>query len=259
MSSDKVKHRDKQRLPKTDYKPTYPLNRAEITPSGHEIHYDDTPGNRRIRTAHASGTYTEMGDDGRTTSVVVGNKHEYVKQGVTVSIDQNSDVKIGGHNTLKVDGGTHIEIKGQTNIVLGAGKHTITTPGDLKIGAKNIEITAEQQFSVFAEQITLDAKQGGSGGVTIRGPEVSIYGYLGITNKTDRSFWLLAGESILTRSGRNTHFLSDRDILLTGGNSTDKGIRIIGADHVVMSRRTWVGQPNINTRVGPTASRCNFR
>jgi hypothetical protein len=258
MSSDKVKHRDKQRLPKSDYKPTYPLNRAEITPSGHEIHYDDTPGNRRIRTAHASGTYTEMGDDGRTTTVVVGNKHEYVKQGTTVSIDQNNDVKIGGHNTLKVDGGTHIEIKGQTNIVLGAGKHTITTPGDLKIGAKNIEVTAEQDFSVFAEKITLDAKQGGSGAVIIRGPEVYVYGYEGIVNQTDRSFTLRAEEGIIARAGWLIHLMSAKDIALSGGGSADKGMRIVGADHVVLSRRTWVGQPNINTRIGPTSPRCNF-
>lgn len=256
MSSDKVKYRDKERLPKSDYKPVYPLNRAEITPGGHEVHYDDTPGNRRIRIAHASGTYTEMGDDGRTTTVVVGNQHQYVKQGVTISIDQNNDVKIGGHHTLKIDGGAHIEVKGQTNIVMGAGTHTVTTPGDLKIGAKNIEMTAQEEFSIFGKYVVIDANEDG-GEMILRGPEIKIFGYDHILNKT-KDFYIRAEGSLLARGAERVHILGDNDIALTGGRSSDKGIRIVGAQHVVLSRRTWVGQPNINTRIGPGGPRCFF-
>lgn len=176
MSSDKVENRDPVRWPdsNTAFKPVYPLNRVDITPSGHEVHYDDTPGNRRIRIAHASGSYSEIANDGRLTTVTVGNEHKYCKQGITISIDQNQDIKIGGHSTIKVDGGAHIETKGETRVVMGGGKHSIQALGDLKIGAKNIDVVAQQTLNLGGKDVNVDSF---GGTVTVRGPSVRILGY----------------------------------------------------------------------------------
>lgn len=250
MSSDSVKYRDKERLPKTDFKPTYPLNRASITPGGHETHYDDTPGKRRIRVAHASGSYTEIGDDGRQTTVTVGNQHNYAKQGITLTIDQNNDVKIGGHNTLKVDGGAHIETKGQTNIVMGAGKHSVTGAGDIRVGAKNIEIVAQNELNLVGKDINIDSVNGGT--VTVRGKTVRLLGYKDLIMNSMGTTSMHSEEE--TKIGAQKITASSKsDILLLGGDSSNKGIKIEGASAVVLSQRTWVGMPNINTKLGAAA------
>lgn len=257
MSSDSVKHRDKERLPKSDYKPVYPLNRAEITPGGHEFHLDDTPGNRRIRLGHNSGSYFEFGDDGRSVNVVVGNEHKYNKQGVTISIDQNNDVKIGGHNTLKVTGGSHVEISGESKVVLGAGKHTVTALGDLKVGAKNIDIIAEQKLNLVGASVRIDATEAGGDSVTVRGPGVNLLAYKELVMNSQGSTSMYSEEG--TKIGAQlVTVLSKSNILLTGGGTTDKGIKVEGGSHVVMSARTWVGQRNVNTKTGPLAPRQFF-
>lgn len=115
-----------KRLAATSYKTQYPYNKVSLTESGHEVHYDDTPGAERIRVSHKSGTYHEISADGRSVTFNVGNKQEYNKGGVTMTVDNNNDVKVSGHNRLLVAGGQHIEVQGDASIAVGGDSLQVT-------------------------------------------------------------------------------------------------------------------------------------
>jgi hypothetical protein len=122
------------RLPPSTAAPEYPYNNAMVTRAGHEMHWDDTPGRERIRMAHRAGTYFEISEDGRKVELVSGNDYKYTKGGLTLTVDKNGDIKIGGNIRLVVGGDAHIEIKGSATAAVG---------GDLTVAAnKNAEIHA---------------------------------------------------------------------------------------------------------------------
>lgn len=130
-----------KRLPPSTYDAKYPFNRVTVTESGHEIHLDDSPGARRIRIAHASGTYTEISNDGKKVEVTVSGKHEYVKGGVTETVDKNVDQKVGGSYRQNVSGDTHTEVKGQVSQAIG-GDQTSIIGGDIITAAKGDVVMA---------------------------------------------------------------------------------------------------------------------
>lgn len=155
MSQDK-------RHPKTVYDGKYPFVRIEITESGHEIHYDDTPKKERIRESHKSGTYREISKDGKQVNMVVGNRVEYTKQGKTTTVDKNHDEKIGGSSRVSIHGGSHTEVKGNHSTAVDGdhktmvGKDVVTAvKGDMVTGVKGktkyrmgdgIEIKGDQKI-----------------------------------------------------------------------------------------------------------------
>lgn len=189
--------RNQNRLPNTTFAPEYPYNRVTVTEGGHETHVDDTPGNRRIRQSHASGTYSEVSEDGRKVEVVVGNHHQYNKAGYTLTIGENGDIKIQGHARISIGAGSHIEIAGDATIAVG-GNLTAMCMGDAKIGAKNAYVGATNNAEVNAGQ-KLSLKAGAS--VEISAPTVSIAGttYLGQDNEGGTS-----GARVETQGGPAT-------------------------------------------------------
>jgi hypothetical protein len=121
----------KTRIAKTSYESKYPYNQAFISEAGHEIHIDNTPGKERIRFAHKKGTYIEISPDGRKVELTVGNKQEYNKGGVTITIDENQDVKTHGHKRENNSGGTIVTVKGDADVVVG-GHSNMVVGGNMK-------------------------------------------------------------------------------------------------------------------------------
>ncbi len=115
----KARNRERERTPdqKKNRKGKYPMVYSQEFPGGHKMTFDSTPGHRAIEIVHGSGTTWQIAEDGKSTKVVVGNSHEHYKEGVTLTIDQNGDIKINGHTRLSITGGAHIEIAGDTNLV----------------------------------------------------------------------------------------------------------------------------------------------
>lgn len=118
------------RHPSTSYNAEYPYNRVTVTESGHMIEMDDTPGHERIRYAHRTGTYWEISPDGRKVELVVANDYRYVKGGLTLTIDNNSDVKIAGNHRLSIGGDAHIEIAGKASVAV-SGDAAIAVAGNM--------------------------------------------------------------------------------------------------------------------------------
>lgn len=167
----------KGRLNKTTAKSKYPHNQAWITESGHEMTFDNTPGNRRIRIAHGkSGTYMEMSENGKMVTHVTGNKQEKAKGGVTLTVDENNDVKIHGHQRILTGGGSHIETKGDANVTVGGNQNAIVmgnqnsaVAGDAYVGVKgNMKMNVSGNMdSKIAGDVTTNI--GGSQTTTVGG------------------------------------------------------------------------------------------
>ena len=173
-----------KRHPKSTYDAKYPYNRIEITESGHEIHYDDTPGKERIRRSHKSGTYEEISKDGKWVTVSVGNRIEYHKEGFTQTVDKNTDVKVGGATRSSVGGSSHSEVKGDSTSAVDGDSKTMVggdsvsaVKGDMVTGVKGAtkmrlgggielkgdakiesKIDAEAEF-LFGKTLVIDAKE----------------------------------------------------------------------------------------------------
>lgn len=130
---DKERNRERERF--TDVKKyskgKYPMRYVEEHIGGHRVVVDSTPGHRVTETYHGSGTYKLVAEDGSEHRMVVGNKHEYLKQGYTLTVDQNGDIRIEGHARVIIGGGAHIEVKGDVNMVV-TGNMTQTVGGDYK-------------------------------------------------------------------------------------------------------------------------------
>ena len=118
------------RHPSTAYRAAYPYNSVTLTEGGHLIEIDSTPGNERYRIGHKSGTYTEISANGRKVEVVVGHEHKYHKGGVTISVDQNYDVKISGGQRISVSGDAHIEVAGNSSSVT-KGNSVVAVNGNM--------------------------------------------------------------------------------------------------------------------------------
>lgn len=130
------------RLPPSSAAPEYPYNNASVTRSGHEMHWDDTPGRERIRLAHRAGTYFEISEDGRKVELVSANEYKYTKGGLTLTVDKNGDIKIGGNIRLVVGGDAHVEINGSATASIG---------GDLTVAVnKNAEVHAGSDATITA-------------------------------------------------------------------------------------------------------------
>lgn len=128
-----------ERHPKSEYGTIYPYGRVQVSESGHEIHFDDTPGKERIRIAHRTGTYTETGPDGRQVNMVVGHRLDYVKGGITLTTDKNLDAKVGGSRRDNVDGDAHREIAGQlTESVGGSETRMIGSDQVIAVGGDHV-------------------------------------------------------------------------------------------------------------------------
>lgn len=92
-----------QRHPNSTFQASYPYNQATVTRSGHELHFNDTPGHESIRLAHTKGTYIEMESSGRLVQTVTEKLYSYIKSTSTQTVDSHYDLKIGGTNTLNID------------------------------------------------------------------------------------------------------------------------------------------------------------
>jgi hypothetical protein len=117
------------RLPASTFNAQYPFNAVTVSRSGHEFHVDDTPGHERLRQAHKSGTFFEVSADGRKVELVVGDDYKYVKGGLTLTVENNGDIKIAGNLRLVVEGDVQAEVYGNMNTVV-SGDSTVATLGD---------------------------------------------------------------------------------------------------------------------------------
>jgi hypothetical protein len=122
----------------------YPLRNVMEYIGGHRQIFDSTPGHRIIEQAHGSGTFQQWSEDGTEIRVVVGNKHEHLKSGYTLTVNQNGDIKIDGHCRVSVGGGAHIEVAGDVSLV--------STGSITQYAAKDINLVAGGKINILGNK-----------------------------------------------------------------------------------------------------------
>jgi hypothetical protein len=160
--------KENTRSDKSTYNAQYPMNQVWETPSGHQLQVDNTPGHERIFIRHSSGTFMEMSADGKVQTFTVGDSKTTNKAGVTLTIDENNDVKISGHNRLMCSGGAHIEVAGDAGIAVG-GAVALVGMGPVNIRAKSAYLGTDGDLNINAGGgINMKA----AGNVTVRGANI---------------------------------------------------------------------------------------
>ena len=149
ISKERV--RDRERTPDTNKNRNgkYPMIFSQEFIGGHKLTFDSTPGHRVVELVHGSGTSWQIAEDGKETKIVVGNSHQHFKEGVTLSIDQNGDIKIEGHARISVGGGAHIEVKGDASLVV-AGDMNQFVGGNMNLavnGNYNQQVSGESNMT----------------------------------------------------------------------------------------------------------------
>jgi hypothetical protein len=116
----------------------YPNQKVWQTQGGIKLVYGDEKGKQFFRLIHPSGTYTEIYPDGKMTTLTVGDAKNYAKGGVTMTIDENGDIKFNGHSKFVVAGGAHIEVAGDAGVAVG---------GDIAmVGMKSFKMDVQDAY-----------------------------------------------------------------------------------------------------------------
>jgi hypothetical protein len=215
MSQDK-------RHPKSTFDAKYPYNRVEVTESGHEIHYDDTPGKERIRRSHKSGSYEEWSHDGKVVTMAVGNRVDYSKQGLTTTVDKNHDVKVGGSVRTSISGGSHSEIKGTSSTAVDGDSKTMVG-GNMVSAVKGDSVSGVTGKTVMrlggGIEVKGDAKMDGkfdSEASMEFGSTLDLSAKSDITIKSDTKITLIVGGSKIVIAPDHISIKSSGPIYLDG-------------------------------------------
>lgn len=113
----------------------YTKTDANVTPSGHMIEYNDTPGGERIRFKHKSGAGIDMLPDGSIAIAVKGKHVLTVMEDATVVIMGNANYEFNGDLNFNVKGDFNLNctnfntnvLGNKTDNIAGALRETIGT------------------------------------------------------------------------------------------------------------------------------------
>lgn len=116
----------------------YPNEKVWISQGGYKVTYGNEKGKEFVRMEHPSGQMTEIYPDGKMITMNIGDVKQYNKAGLSITIDENQDIHINGHNNIKVGGGSHIEVVGNAGIAVG---------GDIAlVGMKNFNFDVQNCY-----------------------------------------------------------------------------------------------------------------
>lgn len=193
---------------KPEIQPEYPNLHQVTYPGGQRITVDSTKGKERIRIEHPSGTYTEVYANGDKTDFVVGNSQTVNKSGITLTINNNGDIAIGGQARFLVGGGAHIEVAGDAGIVVG-GDTLLAGGGDLKASIDNAYLGTRGSLDINVAKNT-----------TIR-----TAGNLALETKGNATF---KTEGNMTQTTSGDTMMAARGNIATdgGGLNSSKGARV---------------------------------
>ena len=203
----------------------YPLRNVMEYIGGHRQVFDSTPGHRVIEHAHGSGTFQQWAEDGTEIRVVVGNKHEHLKSGYTLTVNQNGDIKIDGHCRVSVGGGAHVEVAGDVSIV---STGTIT-----QYAAKDINLVAGGKVNILGNKslnLTTDGthtvRVGKDHKSTVNGKSDNIIDGNHTSSIKGNSDNAIKGNMTSKTSGNETSTISGTKEITSSGNMTFKAPKI---------------------------------
>lgn len=139
----------------------YGLLKAWTWPDGTVISLNTRKGEENLRVHHSSGSYTEIRTNGTVVNFSSNNVLSYQKGGMTLTYDNNADVKGMGHARLSISHDAHIEVAKNASIMVN-GMADVHGTGHVKLSAADISLsTTEGSICLAAERdVEIKAKSG---------------------------------------------------------------------------------------------------
>lgn len=144
------------------YKPQYPYNNVTESESGHLLELDDTPGKERIGHTHASGTTSQIINDGSKIESIIGegytvynkNNTVYIVGNCNLAVDGDVNMRVGGNYTIDVDGDMRTNVLGKRVTKIGGDDLTeVTGNSDTNISGSNLyKVGLSQTINVIDDQ-----------------------------------------------------------------------------------------------------------
>lgn len=149
--------------PEIPYNAQYPFNKVLATESGHVMEFDDTEHCRRIHLYHASGTFTEIDDNGTQVNRIVGDGFEILERNGNVFVNGSMNVTVNGATNLKVGNTLNIDVSGEAkinvfnnaNINVG-GTANLAVKDSFNVHAKSINLESDTEFNIKATSLNLN-------------------------------------------------------------------------------------------------------
>ncbi len=178
--------------PPIPYNAKYPNNHVLCTESGHVQEFDDTPNSRRIHLYHASGTFTEIDDNGSQVNRIVGDGFEIYERHGFVHVKGAKHVNVEGAHTLKVGNTLDLEVSGATNInIFNNANLNVSGDFNLAVGGKinmkaggDINIDSSNTANINSNKTGLDLPS------EIREPEVRSFSDLTVITRGEENAML---------------------------------------------------------------------
>lgn len=126
-------------------------------PDGTSIHYNPEEGSETLVIHHSSGSYFEFRGTGTTVQFSPNNHVMYQKGGMTMSVDNNGDIKFSGHGRVNIDHDAHIEVAKNASIAVN-GMAEVHSKGHVKFSAADIYLGTTQGSIVLASARDIEIK-----------------------------------------------------------------------------------------------------
>ena len=136
----------------------YPHNIFLKTHGEHEIEVDSTPGNKRFRLFHPSGTEIKIDDDGNVDISIVSNESRNITINRSTTVGGNDITTVTGNELNTINGNLIDTIKGnEVKTVSGTSNESVTGTKDVNVtGVLSINVTGACTIT-SGGIITLDA------------------------------------------------------------------------------------------------------
>jgi len=119
---------------------------AHVTPAGHVVEYNDTPGSERIMIRHKNGDGINIGPDG---SIIISGKRRIDKANEDYFLEvKNGNLKFEGNLSIDVTGDFNVNVGGEYNVNSTKKTETVNGPYTRTIAGDDIKTVDGNQTNL---------------------------------------------------------------------------------------------------------------
>jgi hypothetical protein len=163
---------------------------AHVTPAGHVVEYNDTPGSERIMIRHKNGDGINIGPDG---SIIISGKRRIDKANEDYFLEvKNGNLKFEGNLTIDVTGDFNVNVGGEYNVNSTKKTETVNGPYTRTIAGDDIKTVDGNQTNLVTGAGALQYLEGlstivkGESRYIVEGPHTdAIKGILTMTSEAE--------------------------------------------------------------------------
>ena len=163
---------------------------AHVTPAGHVVEYNDTPGSERIMIRHKNGDGINIGPDG---SIIISGKRRIDKANEDYFLEvKNGNLKFEGNLSIDVTGDFNVNVGGEYNVNSTKKTETVNDPYTRTIAGDDIKTVDGNQTNLVTGAGALQYLEGlstivkGESRYIVEGPHTeAVSGILTMTSEAE--------------------------------------------------------------------------